>query len=124
MESGNLISKIKVEKNQLKSASRYENKRMIRKKLYGNNGVNNNKKKRIDDIYKHYTPLYGNNKYLVNKYGINSVSNEGNKHESIFPNIFNNKSLGGNYSSGTSKIITNKRLKPIIGRKNIIKVNP
>ena len=97
---------------------------MERRKLYGNNGVINNKKKRIDDIYKHYTPLYGDNKYLVNKYGINSVSNEGNKHESIFPNIFNNKSLGGNYSSGTSKIITNKRLKPIIGRKNIINVNP
>ena len=93
---------------------------MERRKLYGINNINN-KKRKIDDIYKHYTPLYGNNKYLINKYGIN---NEGNKHESILPNIFNNRSLGGNYSNGSSKIITNKRLKPLIGRKNIIKNNP
>ena len=93
---------------------------MERRKLYGISNINN-KKRKIDDIYKYYTPLYGNNKNLINKYGIN---NEGNKHESILPNIYNNRSLGGNYSNGSSKIITNKRLKPIIGRKNIIKINP
>lgn len=90
---------------------------MERRKLY----EINNKKRKIDDIYKYYTPLYGNNKYLINKYGI---SNEGNKQESILPNIFNNRSIGENYSNDPSKIIINKRLKPLIGRKNIIKNSP
>ena len=30
----------------------------------------------------------------------------------------------GNNSNVNSKIVTNKRLKPIIGKKNIIKINP
>ena len=97
-----------------------------RQKLYGKNNILNNKRKKIDDIYKHYTPFNenNNNKYIINNYGINKISNEGNKHESIFPNIFNNKSMAGKYSSGSNKIITNKRLKPIVGKKNIIKINP
>ena len=92
-----------------------------RKKLYENNNV---KRRKPDDIYKHYTPIYGNNKYIINKYVNNRINNEGNKYD-ILPNIFNNKSISGNYSnSGNNRIITNKRLKPIIGRKNIIKINP
>ena len=95
---------------------------MERRKLYGNNMINNRKQK-YNDIYKYYTPIYGNNnKYNI--YGINNRSNnEGNKHEQILPNIFSNKSIGGNYSNGSSKIIINKRLKPIAGKKNIIKIN-
>ena len=93
-----------------------------RRKLYGKNIINN-KRHNLDEIYKHYTPIYGNNQYIINKYGTNKINNEGNKHESILPNIFSNKSIGGNYSNGTSKIITNKRLKPIIGKKNIIKID-
>ena len=97
-----------------------------RQKLYGKNNILNNKKKKLDDIYKHYTPFSGNNnnKYILNNYGINKINNEGNKHESILPNIFNNKSMVGKYSPGSNKIITNKRLKPIVGKKNIIKINP
>ena len=93
---------------------------MERKKLYGKN---NNKRQKLDDIYKHYNPLYGNNNYIINKYGTNKNNIENNKHESILPNIFNNKSMVGNYSSN-NKIIANRRLKPIIGKKNIIKINP
>ena len=93
-----------------------------RRKLYGKNIIGN-KRHNLDEIYKHYTPIYGNNQYIINKYGTNKTNNEGNKHESILPNIFSNKSIGGNYSNGTSKIITNKRLKPIIGKKNIIKID-
>ena len=92
---------------------------MERKKLYGKN---NNKRQKLDDIYKHYNPLYGNNNYIINKYGTNKNNIENNKHESILPNIFNNKSMVGDYSSN-NKIITNRRLKPIIGKKNIIKIN-
>ena len=97
-----------------------------RQKLYGKNNILNNKKKKLDDIYKHYTPFSGNNnnKYILNNYGINKINNEGNKHESILPNIFNNKSMVGKYSPGSNKIITNKRLKHIVGKKNIIKINP
>ena len=93
---------------------------MERKKLYGKN---NNKRQKLDDIYKHYNPLYGNNNYIINKYGTNKNNIENNKHESILPNIFNNKSMVGDYSSN-NKIIANRRLKPIIGKKNIIKINP
>ena len=92
---------------------------MERKKLYGKN---NNKRQKLDDIYKHYNPLYGNNNYIINKYGTNKNNIENNKHESILPNIFNNKSMVGDYSSN-NKIIANRRLKPIIGKKNIIKIN-
>ena len=96
---------------------------MERRKLYGKNIINN-KRQKLDDIYKHYTPIYGNNKFIINKYGNNKINNEGNKHESILPNIVSNKSMGGNHSIVTSKIVTNRRLKPIIGNKNIIKINP
>ena len=89
-----------------------------RRKLYGINNLNS--KRKIDDIYKYYDPIYMKN----DKYEINKINNEVNKYDSILPNIFNNKSIGGNYSNGSNKIITNKRLKPIIGRKNIIKINP
>ena len=94
-----------------------------RSKLYGKNFIIN-KRLKADDIYKHYTPIYGNNKYISNKYNNNKINNEGNKHESILPNIFSNKSMGGNYSIGTSKVLMNRRLKPIVGKKNIIKINP
>ena len=94
-----------------------------RSKLYGKNFIIN-KRLKADDIYKHYTPIYGNNKYISNKYNNNKINNEGNKHESILPNIFSNKSMGGNYSIGTSKVLINRRLKPIVGKKNIIKINP
>jgi NIMA (never in mitosis gene a)-related kinase len=99
---------------------------MERRKLYGKNNINNinNKKQKLDDIYNHYAPLYGNNKYIINKYCNNKINIEGNKHESLLPNIFNNKSMVGNNSNGNSKIITNRRLKPIIAKKNIIKINP
>ena len=99
---------------------------MERRKLYGKNNLGdiNNKKHKLDDIYNHYAPLYGNNKYIINKYRNNKNNIEGNKHESLLPNICNNKSMVGNNSNGNSKIITNKRLKPIIAKKNIIKINP
>ena len=97
---------------------------MERRKLYGNNMINN-KRQKYNDIYKYYTPIYGNNNKYNNIYGINNnkSNNEGNKHEQILPNIFSNKSIGGNYSNGSSKIIINKRLKPIVGKKNILKIN-
>ena len=90
-----------------------------RRKLYGKN-ILPNKKRKIDDIYKHYIPMYGNNKLLsINKYGINTKSNnEINKHENYLPNIYNNKSLGNNYSNNIgNKIIINRRLKPILTKK-------
>jgi NIMA (never in mitosis gene a)-related kinase len=90
-----------------------------RRKLYGKN-ILPNKKRKIDDIYKHYIPMYGNNKLLsINKYGINTKSNnEINKHENYLPNIYNNKSLGNNYSNNIgNKIIINRRLKPILSKK-------
>ena len=90
-----------------------------RRKLYGKNNLNN--KKKIDDIYKYYNPIYLNNN---NKYGINNINNEINKHDSILPNIFNNKSISENYSNGSNKIIINRKLKPIITKKNKIKINP
>ena len=94
---------------------------MERRKYYGNHIINN-KRKKIDDIYKYYTPLYGNNKYNI--YGINNKSNnEGNKHEQILPNIFSNKSIGGNYNNVSSKIITNKRLKPLKPKNALLKIN-
>ena len=95
---------------------------MERKKLYGKNNINN-KRQKLDDIYKYYNPLYGNNKYSINKCGTNKNNIEGNKYESILPNIFINKSMAENYPNGAGKIITNKRLKPIIAKKNIIKLN-
>ena len=69
------------------------------------------KKRKIDDIYKHYIPMYGNNKLLnLNKYAINGKSNnEINK----LPNIYNNKGLGNNYSNN---IIINRRLKPLVNK--------
>ena len=83
-----------------------------RRRLYGKN-VNNIlgiKKRKIDNIYKHYIPMYGNNKLLnLNKYAINGKSNEINK----LPNIYNNKGLGNNYSNN---IIINRRLKPLINK--------
>ena len=84
-----------------------------RRRLYGKN-VNNIlgiKKRKIDDIYKHYIPMYGNNKLLnLNKYAINGKSNnEINK----LPNIYNNKGLGNNYSNN---IIINRRLKPLVNK--------
>ena len=83
-----------------------------RRRLYGKN-MNNIlgiKKRKIDDIYKHYIPMYGNNKLLnLNKYAINGKSNEINK----LPNIYNNKGLGNNYSNN---IIINRRLKPLINK--------
>jgi NIMA (never in mitosis gene a)-related kinase len=91
-----------------------------RRKYYGNHLLNN-KKPKIDDIYKYYTPL-GNNKYNI--YGINTKSNnEGNKHEQILPNIFSNKIMGGNYPNVSSKIVANRRLKPIKPKNALLKVN-
>ena len=104
--------------------NKYENDnlnliQMERRKLYGKN-ILTNKKRKIDDIYKHYIPMYGNNKLLsLNKYGINTKSNsEINKHDHLLPNIYSNKSLGNNYSSNIgNKIIINRRLKPILSKK-------
>ena len=104
--------------------NKYENDnlnliQMERRKLYGKN-ILANKKRKIDDIYKHYIPMYGNNKLLsLNKYGINTKSNsEINKHDHLLPNIYSNKSLGNNYSSNIgNKIIINRRLKPILSKK-------
>ena len=83
-----------------------------RGRLYGKNmpllGI---KKRKMEDIYKHYIPMYGNNKLLnLNKYAINAKSNnEINK----LPNIYNNKGLGNNYSNN---IIINRRLKPLVNK--------
>ena len=104
--------------------NKYENDnlnliQMERRKLYGKN-ILANKKRKIDDIYKHYIPMYGNNKLLgLNKYGINTKSNsEINKHDHLLPNIYSNKSLGNNYSSNIgNKIIINRRLKPLLSKK-------
>ena len=104
--------------------NKYENDnlnliQMERRKLYGKN-ILTNKKRKIDDIYKHYIPMYGNNKLLsLNKYGINTKSNsEINKHDHLLPNIYSNKSLGNNYSSNIgNKIIINRRLKPLLSKK-------
>ena len=90
-----------------------------RRRLYGKNMLLP-KKRKIEDLYKHYIPMYGNNKLLgLNKYGINNKSNnEINKHEQLLPNIYNNKNIGNNYSNNIgSKIIINRRLKPIIPKK-------
>ena len=96
--------------------NKYENDNLLqleRKKLLDKNMmlILGTKKRKIDDIYKHYIPMYGNNKLLnLNKYGINVKSNnEINK----LPNIYNNKGLGNNYSNN---IIINRRLKPIINK--------
>ena len=91
-----------------------------RRRLYGKNMLLP-KKRKIEDLYKHYIPMYGNNKLLgLNKYGINNKSNnEINKHEQLLPNIYNNKNIGNNYSNNIgSKIIINRRLKPIIPKKS------
>ena len=83
-----------------------------RRRLYGKNmNILGIKKRKIDDIYKHYIPMYGNNKLLnLNKYAINGKSNnEINK----LPNIYNNKGLGNNYSNN---IIINRRLKPLVNK--------
>jgi hypothetical protein len=90
-----------------------------RKKLYGKN-ILAPKKRKIEDIYKHYIPMYGNNKLVgLNKYAINTKSNnEINKHDPMLPNIYSNQSIGNNYSSSIgNKIIINRRLKPIINKK-------
>ena len=94
--------------------NKYENDNLLqleRKKLLDKNMmlILGTKKRKIDDIYKHYIPK--NNKLLnLNKYGINVKSNnEINK----LPNIYNNKGLGNNYSNN---IIINRRLKPIINK--------
>ena len=90
-----------------------------RRRLYGKN-ILAPKKRKIDDIYKHYIPMNGNNRLLgLNKYGINTRSNnEINKHEQLLPNIYNSKNIGNNYSNNIgSKIIINRRLKPIIPKK-------
>ena len=101
---------------------------MEKRKLYEQNILNKNNK---NDIYKYYNKNNMNNKYNnINKYGINinnKINNEGNKHDQILPNIFNHKSIGGNSSNssnGTNKIITNKRLNPIIMKKSNIKIVP
>ena len=83
-----------------------------RRRLYGKNmNILGIKKRKIDDLYKHYIPMYGNNKLLnLNKYAINEKSNnEINK----LPNIYSNKGLGNNYSNN---IIINRRLKPLINK--------
>ena len=90
-----------------------------RRRLYGKNVIGP-KKRKIDDIYKHFIPMYGNNKILnINKYGVNTKTNqEINKHDQVLPNIYNNKSVGNNYTSNIgNKIIINRRLKPIIAKK-------
>ena len=59
----------------------------------------------------------------INKYRIdNKISHEGYKLQQILPNILNRNSIGSN--AFNNKIITNKRLKHIAGRRNIIKINP
>ena len=92
-----------------------------RRKLYGKYNLNNKRKK--GDINKYYNQIYGNNKYIINKIGISSKNIEVNKYDSILPNIFTNKNNINNYSNGTNKIITNRRLKPINCKNNIIKIN-
>ena len=92
---------------------------MERRRLYGKN-ILGPKKRKIDDLYKHYIPMYGNNRLLsINKYGVNTKANqEINKHEQMLPNIYGSKSLGNNYASNVgNKIIINRRLKPIIPKK-------
>ena len=85
--------------------------------------------KNINSYMKYYEPncyKSNNSKKVINninKYRIdNKVNNEGYKHQQILPNIFNSNSIGANVSN--NRIITNKRLKPIVGRRNIIKINP
>ena len=89
---------------------------MERRRLYGKN-ILGPKKRKIDDIYKHFIPMYGNNRLLsLNKYGINTKSDQ--EINQLLPNIYSNKSLGDNYSNNTgNKIIINRRLKPIISKK-------
>jgi NIMA (never in mitosis gene a)-related kinase len=93
--------------------NKYENDNLLqleRKKLLDKNmmPILGTKKRKIDDIYKHYIPK--NNKLLnLNKYAINGKSNEINK----LPNIYNNKGLGNNYSNN---IIINRRLKPLVNK--------
>ena len=92
---------------------------MERRRLYGKN-ILGPKKRKIDDLYKHYIPMYGNNRLLnINKYGVNTKANqEINKHEQMLPNIYGSKSFGNNYASNVgNKIIINRRLKPIIPKK-------
>ena len=83
--------------------------------------------KNINSYLNYYGPNYNksNKKVInnINKYKIdNKINNEGYKHQQILPNIFNSNSYGTNVSN--NKIITNKRLKPIVGKKNLIKINP
>jgi len=95
-----------------------------RKKLYGNNIINN-KRQKINNLYNVYIPIYRNNKYLnYNKYGINNkLNNDSYKIGTILPSIFNNQSIGGSHPNNMNKIITNKRLNPIINKKNLVKIN-
>ena len=90
-----------------------------RRRLYGKNLLGN-KKRKIDEIYKHYTPMY-NNKLIGlnnNKYIINNMNSEVNKYNEILPNIYSNKNNGSNCGNNIgNKIIINRRLKPIIPKK-------
>ena len=106
MESGNLISKVKVEKNQLKLASRYENIKAnyFLEKVFNNlkKGkalnilkYNENIKKRINiniNDYKEYSEKYSSIeieiKPLNNKYG-EFIKNKDEKYYHIYFN--NNK---------------------------------
>ena len=95
---------------------------MERRRLYGKNVIAP-KKLKYDDIYKHYIPMYGNNRLAsLNKYGINGINmksnQEINKHEQMLPDLYNNRNIGNNYSNNIgSKIIINRRLKPLINKK-------
>ena len=95
---------------------------MERRRLYGKNIIAP-KKLKYDDIYKHYIPMYGNNRLAsLNKYGINGINmksnQEINKHEQMSPDLYNNRNIGNNYSNNIgSKIIINRRLKPLVNKK-------
>ena len=95
---------------------------MERRRLYGKNIIAP-KKLKYDDIYKHYIPMYGNNRLAsLNKYGINGINmksnQEINKHEQMLPDLYNNRNIGNNYSNNIgSKIIINRRLKPLVNKK-------
>ena len=95
---------------------------MERRRLYGKNVIAP-KKLKYDDIYKHYIPMYGNNRLAsLNKYGINGINmksnQEINKHEQMLPDLYNNRNIGNNYSNNIgSKIIINRRLKPLVNKK-------
>ena len=95
---------------------------MERRRLHGKNIIAP-KKLKYDDIYKHYIPMYGNNRLAsLNKYGINGINmksnQEINKHEQMLPDLYNNRNIGNNYSNNIgSKIIINRRLKPLVNKK-------